>query len=160
MADFTFNPADCNINGCVDLALNELPPSALGPINTGITTAISILQAARVILNLKVINLDILLFPLQLEQTAIQTLIDQVRGNVRLIPSDLAADCPDLGQLNIYVESILDQELAKLKALLFRINRMLSSKIQLNQQLANIDTILQYLTCFQKVLQQVQSGLG
>jgi len=160
MANFVFDPNNCNIDGCVETALNALPKSALTSINAGIVTTLQILQDSRAILSLRLLNMDILMAPLLLEQDAINALINEVRSNVRLIPVDLAADCPDLGQLNIYVEQTLDQELAKLKTLLFRINRMISAKGQLTLQLSQIDTLLQFLTCFQQVLTTVQSGIS
>lgn len=135
----------CSI-ACAGAVFAQLPKEALISIKEVSNIAKTSLTGLKAVKNALSLSLDISLFPLQLKRAALEATVGNLRDKVRVIPSNLVLQCPQLGSINTSLEGALLSPLENILNIVFEIDNLMSSKIQLQAEIAQIDTALAFFT--------------
>lgn len=133
----------CSI-ACAGAVFAQLPKEALVVMKEVSNTAKTSLNGLKVAKNALKLSLDISLLPLQIKRNALEAIIGDLRGKTRVIPSNLVLQCPQLGGINTALESALLSPLENVSNIIFEIDNLLSSKIQLQAEISQIDAAVAF----------------
>jgi hypothetical protein len=142
---------------CTKRLLATLDTSVLSTLSTLANTAKSALDVLKLDKQALVMSLEIALLPLQAQQQALSSIVNAARATVTIIPSDMAKDCPELGQLNMKIEQTIIAPLDGAVAKLQQIQRLTTEKALVNDEIAKIDEAISF---FNGIIDDINSILA
>jgi len=148
MADTTPTP----LNQCAQQILCGLSTAALQVIQTLINGQVAVLQSQITFYQTQLLQYDILAIPARAAQTTLQSVVNNVRNSVAVLPAQLVVDCVDLGQFNLNLQESIDVVLGVSEDNLFEIQRLLSFQDELQSQIDQLNSIITQYTQIQDVI--------
>ena len=144
-------------SNCVEAALANLDIQVLQALSSVINTAKAALETLRLSKQSMQLSMDILLSPLQIVASTLNGVINDAKNATQIVPQSLVALCPDLGNINTRLSDAIDPSLEALADKVDYINRLLSEKAQLGDDLDDINAGIDY---FENLLDQLNAVLA
>lgn len=132
--------------GCAETALKTLPPEVLSALSATCAAASAALQVLSLRKQALAAYMQISMAPLLAKQAAINTITQNLRDSVKIIPSATVALCPELGLVNVMVEKALTAPLEAVLNVGSQIDRLASQSAEVAAEQANIDTAIAFFT--------------
>jgi hypothetical protein len=135
---------------CIATVLAQLASPLLDAIQGLCNTAITALNALNIKKQGQQASLAISIAPLSAASTVVNSLVGNLRQQTQIIPTDLVALCPQLGQINTSLESAISGPVEAIENVLFELNRQQSAQTTLSFEISQIQTAINF---FQDVIQ-------
>lgn len=143
---------------CAEAALSRLPPEVLQAIKSVASTAKTGLQGLRQQYNAARANIDINLAPLELKKAALEKLLNAAKDQLKIVPAELVAQCPQLGTLNTTLSTALLSPVENIETIVFDIDRLNSVKADFNAKLDSVDSGIEFLEAIVDAIDNILGG--
>lgn len=127
---------------CVKVVLCGLSNATRQAINTVLGAYIIQLNLARAALELKLVKLNVATVPVQLLNTAIQGVVNEIKAGANIIPISVIGDCIGVGDINAAIQSNLDILLVDANIITSDLQRLLSFRDEVQGVLDDLESVI------------------
>lgn len=142
---------------CAEAVLAQLPTEVLQAIKGIVSTAKLGLEGLKIQYAAAKLNIDINLAPLTLKKAVLDKILTLAKNQIKIIPTELVAQCPQLGILNTTLSNALLSPIENIETIIFDIDRLSSVKADFNAKIDTIDSGIEFLDA---VVESIDSILG
>jgi hypothetical protein len=143
--------------GCMEISFAQLPKETLAAIKATAATAVASLSTLKIQKQAMSLSMDISLLPMRAKKTVIDAAMSSLRNSTNIIPKELIAGCPQIGQINTSLGAAMDGILGTLNNLSFDINQLQAQKLAINSAVAKIDSTIAF---FNSIIDTIDGILG
>lgn len=134
---------------CTKNALKTIGREPLIALYNSCTVSKRMLYEAKADLNDMSRSLDAMIEPLLARRSALESIVNATFESLRLIPSDVVAMCPQLGEINAQTNIAVSIPYRNAMDSLDQINRMLSIQAETTHEISRIDVAIQFFESLQ-----------
>jgi len=138
-------------------ALALLPKESLISLKSAVTTAKASAEALKLQKQAQSAEISIKLAPLNAKKAVLQEAANAAKNSSSLVPKDVLATSPELGQLNLAASKAISAQIESIGNLLFDINMLNGSRLSFDSEIAQLTSVL---TTFDNMLKSIDSALS
>lgn len=139
-------------------ALTLMPRDVLVNLNTVLSTVDGSLQTLKVSKQALSTAMDIALIPSKAQKVALNAVIDTVKQNTKIIPSDAIILAPELGKINTYLETALTAPIEGAVNAVFEIDRLTSIQAEVTATISEIEEAINFIADIKDAIQDILSS--
>ena len=119
------------VEDCVLELFCNLGAAGVEAVKSVLRAQIAVAEAQLAVVRAQILQYDVLLVPVTATQQIAETILGQVEGYAALIPSELAAECVGLGEVNLDLVRLVEPITDKVRSKLAQLQRLLSFRDEL-----------------------------